>query len=95
MRLDKTRFVSWLKAKSPTEIVGENRDCHSCPIAKFYCETSGGCEIVIFDRWGTYFIDRGYSKKPLPPWAQMFVFKVDGDGDGRITARRALEVLAA
>jgi hypothetical protein len=95
MRLRESQFIAWLRAKPPVEIVGENRDCHSCPIAKFYYEASGGCEIVIFDRWGDHFIDRGYSQRRMPVWASAFVFEVDGDASGKITAGRALEVLGA
>jgi hypothetical protein len=96
MRLDQSKFAAWLKAKPPTEIVGEKRDCHSCPIAHFYFEASGGSEIVIFqDEWHHYIIDRGYSKRLLPAWAARFVFEVDGDSDGKITAGRAIEALCA
>jgi hypothetical protein len=95
MRLQRHKFLMWLKAKQPEEIVGENRDCHACPIAQFYVEASGGCEIVIFARGGEHFIDRGYSTLPLPRWAENFVLEVDGDENGKITAARALEALAA
>lgn len=94
MRLILSKFKSWLKSKPPTEIVGKNRDCHSCPIALFYEEASGGCEVVISDDgYGHYIIDRGYSKKPLPAWAEAFVFLVDGNADGKISAGRSLEIL--
>ncbi len=95
MRLDRARFEHWLAAKPPAEIVGDSRDCCSCPIAKFYCETSGGQEVSIFDdtNWGGHIIDRGYSRRKLPDWASAFVFQVDSDGNGKITAARALEVL--
>lgn len=93
MRLIQSKFVAWLRSKAPTEIVGENRDCHSCPIAKFYNEASGGCDLVIFERWGEYFGDRGGGARPLPVWAQHFVFAVDGDENGQITADRALEIV--
>ncbi len=95
MKLDRAKFTRWLKARPSTDIVGENRDCHSCPLAKFYYEASGGCEVVIFDdsNWGGHVIDRGYSRRKLPDWASAFVFQVDGDAEGKITAGRALEVL--
>lgn len=95
MRLTERKFAAWLQAKPPNEIVGENRDCHSCPIAKYYYEASGGCEIVIFDRWGEHFIDRGGGARAMPAWAADFVFAVDREEDGRITAGRALEILAS
>lgn len=95
MRLHRHKFLAWLKAKRPEEIVGENRDCHSCPIANFYHEATGGYEIVIFDRWGEHFIDRGYSTRRLPWWAANFVHSIDREADGKITAARALEALAA
>lgn len=94
MRLDRTKFIDWLKAKPPTEIVGQNRDCHSCPVAQFYYEASG-CDVVIFDDGDGYVIDRGYNKRRLPGWAADFALSVDSDAYGRITAGRALEVLAA
>lgn len=93
MKLDRSRFVAWLKGKPPTEVVGEQRDCHSCPLANFYEEASGGCEVVIFDRWGEHYIDRGYSTRRLPDWAADFVHDVDGEDDARITAHRALQLL--
>lgn len=93
MRLIRSKFESWLRAKPPTEIVGKNRDCHSCPIALFYEATSGGCEVVIYDDGDRHIIDRGYSKKPLPAWAAAFVFLVDGNADGKISAARSLEIM--
>lgn len=95
MRLHRHKFLKWLKAKRPEEIVGENRDCHSCPIAKFYWDESGGSEIVIFDRWGDHFIDRGYDARRAPAWVEDFIYAVDGNPDRKITAARALEILAA
>ena len=98
MRLIRSKFESWLAAKPPAEIVGHNRDCHACPLALFYEESSGGCEIVIFEdaNWGGYIVDRGYSRKKAPPWAERFIFDIDGDvEDGKITAARAIEVLRA
>jgi len=93
MRLEQHKFAAWLRAKPPETIVGENRDCHCCPIAKFYAEICGG-EIVIFERLGEgYFIDRGYDARLAPQWAARFISSVDGDDNGKITARRALEIL--
>lgn len=95
MRLIRSKFEAWLKTKKPEEIVGHNRDCHSCPIALWYVEATRGCEIVIFEdrNCGGYTIDRGYSKRPVPAWASSFIFAVDGEEDGKITATRALAVL--
>lgn len=95
MRLYRHKFLQWLKAKKPDEIVGENRTSCGCPITNFYSDATRGSEVIIFDRWGEHFIDRGYSKQPLPQWAQRFVFEIDQDENGKITAARALEVLAA
>jgi hypothetical protein len=94
MRLVRSKFVAWLKARPPTEIVGGNRDCHSCPIARFYYEASGGCEVVISDTGDGYIIDRGYYQRRLPGWAESFVWTIDGDCDGKITAARALEAMS-
>jgi len=94
MRLDKRKFRAWLAAKKPYEIVGTNRDCHVCPLAKFFAETSGGCEVVISGRGdGYYRIDRGGGDRRLPAWADRFVWEVDGQEDGPITAQFALEIL--
>lgn len=94
MRLQKSKFQRWLRAKRPDEIVGHNRDCHSCPIALFYQEASRGCEVVIFEQWGEYIIDRGYLKSRAPGWAENFIFAVDGNSEGKISASCALEILA-
>src|SRR6185437_1760235 len=96
MRLHKRQFENWLKTKPPTEIVGHHRNCHTCPIGNFYYEASGGCEVAIFsdDRPGGYVIDRGYIRTRAPAWAEDFMFTVDGDANGQISAGRALEVLA-
>jgi hypothetical protein len=95
MRLIRSKFQKWLKAKAPEAVVGENRECHSCPIALYYVEASGGCEIVIGTGVnGDYTIDRGDGDRALPWWAHRFVFLVDGITDRKITACAALEVLA-
>lgn len=95
MRLDQGKFGRWLKAKPSAEIVGDQRDCHSCPIANFYEEASGGCEVVIFaDDYGNHIIDRGYDRRALPAWAEAFVFLVDDEETKKITAGRALEILS-
>jgi hypothetical protein len=95
VRLIRSKFESWLRAKPPTEIVGENRDCHACPLALFYEQASGGCEVVISsDRNGFgYVIDRGYGERKMPAWADAFAFLVDGDANSKISAGRSLEVL--
>lgn len=93
MRLKQSKFKSWLKAKPPTEIIGFNRDCTTCPIANFHSDASG-CEVVIFDNgYGGYTIDRGYDKRRMPIWAATFVSMVDGEVDPHISAGRALEIL--
>lgn len=95
MRLIRSKFEKWLRSKVATEIVGDQRDCHSCPLALFYEDVSGGCDVVISsDRNGFgYIIDRGDGGRALPAWADAFAFLVDSDDSGRITAGRALEVL--
>lgn len=95
MRLILSRFEKWLKAKPPHMIVGENRDCHSCPIAQYYSEAAGNDLVIYQDgNTGDYIGDRGYYKKRLPYWAENFVCAVDGDSNGQITAARALAVLS-
>jgi hypothetical protein len=95
MRLIRSKFKKWLRAKPAESVVGEQRDCLSCPLALFYAETSGGCEVVISShrRGYGYAIDRGDGERSLPAWADAFAFSVDSDGMGKITAGRALEVL--
>lgn len=94
MRLDRTKFKSWLETKQPHEIVGENRDCHCCPLAHYYDAATGGHEVVISENGYGYRIDRGGGGKLLPWWAARFARAVDGEADGKITAGRALELLA-
>lgn len=96
MRLIRSKFESWLKAKPAEEIVGHNRDCHSCPLALFYAETSGGCEVVISSHPNGFgnVIDRGDGDRRMPEWADAFVFLADSEGRGvPITAGRALKYL--
>jgi hypothetical protein len=95
MRLIRSKFESWLRAKPPTEIVGDNRDCHACPLALFYEQASGGCEVVISsDRNGFgYVIDRGFGDRKMPAWADAFAFLVDGDVNDKISAGRSLEIM--
>lgn len=95
MRLERAKFAGWLAAMPLGEIVGNRRDCCSCPIATFYCKASGGFEVSIFDdpNFGGHVIDRGYSRRKLPDWASAFVFLIDRNNDDKITAGRALEVL--
>lgn len=91
MRLSKSKFIAWLRAKRPDEIVGVSRDCHSCPLANFHFEV-GNYEIVISENWGDYLVDRGFRKYPLPGWAAEFARAVDNYGND-ITASRAFDLL--
>lgn len=93
MRLCRKKFIAWLKTKQPDEIVGRKRECHSCPVANFYRERSGGCEVVIFENDGRYIIDRGCYKKEMPQWASGFAFAIDGEPCSHISAARALEIV--
>jgi hypothetical protein len=95
MRLKRHQFLAWLKTKRPDEIVGKNRDCHGCPIALFYEHATGGSEIVIFERYGDLYIDRGYDARRMPAWAERFVRDVDDDQPLEVSAARCLELLAA
>lgn len=92
LNIDRRKFERWLKAKRPDQIVGQNRDCHCCPIATFYAGTAGN-EIVVSNECGEYIVDDGDKHEP-PEWAANFFDKVDGDEERKITARRALEILA-
>ena len=40
-------------------------------------------------------MDRGDGGRRLPAWAEQFVVEVDGNETPKITAARALEILAA
>lgn len=97
MRLDRKKFERWLKAKQPNEIVGKSRDSCDCPLVRFYEETSGGSEIAIFDRGDGHIADRGYSRLPLPPWAQGFIHNIDDEelDDHQVEAWRAIQLLEA
>lgn len=94
MRLRRKKFIAWLKTKKPDEVVGIAQDNCGCPLANFYHDASGGCDVSIFQNgYGTYSIDRGYVKRPLPRWAHNFAFEVDTDANGDISAARALEIM--
>lgn len=97
MRLDRRKFLAWLKTKRPDEAIGNRQDCHSCPLANFYYDASQGCEVVIADNGldGCYYIDRGYDNRRLPRWAGRFVRGVDNETGSVITARRAIEIMMA
>lgn len=95
MRLDRHKFLAWLKMKSPNEVIGRRQDCHSCPLANFYYAVSDGCEVVIHDDGDVYYIDRGYGVRRLPVWATRFVMGVDREDGSFISAERAIEILAA
>ena len=94
MRLNRSKFQAWLKTKRPDEIVGKQRS-PSCPIVNFYLDATGGHETIIFERFGEYHMDRGDGGRRLPAWAEQFVAAVDGNETPKITATRALEILAA
>lgn len=93
MKLNRRKFQRWLEEKRPDEIVGHQRDCHSCPIALFYADATSGHEVVIFDNGDGPIIDRGYIKTRAPRWAAEFIWAVDGTQEPNITAARALGIL--
>lgn len=97
MRLDRNKFMAWLKTKPTNEIVGVARDGCGCPLARFYKEASGGSEVVILDGGDGHFADRGYSRLPLPGWAQAFVSNIDDEelADRHVEAWRAIQLLEA
>lgn len=97
MRLDRNKFLAWLKTKAPNEIVGVARDSCGCPLARFYAEASGGSEVAIFDNGDGHLADRGYSRVPLPGWAQGFVINIDAEepDDRQVEAWRAIQLLEA
>lgn len=94
MRLNRSKFVAWLKAKRPDEIIGRGGYITDCPIARFHKEASGGHEVVVSSCDGIT-IDRGDGPRPAPVWAAWFARCVDDEpGTREITARRALELLS-
>lgn len=97
MRLDRSKFLAWLKAKAPNEIVGVTRDSCGCPLTRFYKETSRGSELAIFDSGDGLFADRGYSRLRLPIWAARFVRNIDDEelDDHQVEAWRAIQLLEA
>lgn len=96
MRLNKPKFLAWLQAKRPEEVVGQNKDCHTCPVAKYYRDVTGGAEIVVFSdpNWGDYKVDRGGGARRAPAWAENFFRAVDGRPSANITAADAIAILA-
>lgn len=97
MRLNRSKFLAWLKMKKPNEVVGEARANCGCPLARFYKEASGGWEVSIFDNGEGYMIDRGYNRLPLPAWAERFTISIDDElpVDHNIEAWRAIQLLEA
>lgn len=93
MRLNRKKFYAWLKSKKPTDVVGESRSCHGCPIAMFYYEATKGHEVVISENGMGYRMDRGTGGRPVPWWTSRFMLGVDGSGLDKITAAKALEIL--
>jgi hypothetical protein len=96
MKLIRREFERWLKSKPCDAVVGFKRDNCECPIASFHTDASGGLEVVISsDRNGYgYVIDRGDGDRKMPAWADAFAFLVDSEPDEKISAGRALELLA-
>lgn len=95
MRLIQKKFAAWLAEQPPEKIIGRNRDCHTCPLNRYYEAATGGAEIVISTNDEGYQGDRGYGDRPLPYWAAEFARRVDREAIEQITARRALEILDA
>jgi hypothetical protein len=85
-----------LKSMPRDHRAGRKRDNCGCPIARFHIDLSGGHEVVISsDRNGFgYVIDRGDGERSMPGWADAFAFLVDGEPNDKISAGRALEILA-
>lgn len=93
MRLNRQKFLTWLRTKEPDEVVGERRDSDCCPVANF-CRDAGA-PIHVFTDGDGYWVDRGYSKCRPPRWAGDFLFEVDGGQRGvSVTAKEALAILA-
>jgi glucose dehydrogenase len=95
MRLIRSKFERWLKSKAADDVVGYKRGNCGCPLAQFHSAASR-CEVVISsDRNGYgYVIDRGDGDRKLPAWADAFAFLVDGEPTDKISAARAIEILA-
>jgi hypothetical protein len=96
MRLHRHKFERWLKAQPANHVVGRKRDNCGCPLARYHIDASGGSEVVISsDQNGYgYVIDRGTGDRKLPAWADAFAFLVDDEPNEKISATRALEILA-
>lgn len=96
MKLIRSKFEHWLKSKPVEQVVGYKRDNCGCPIAMFHTDASGGHEVVISSHRNGfgYVIDRGDGDRPMPAWADAFAFLVDGEPTEKISAGRALEILA-
>lgn len=92
MKLDRKKFIAWLEAKKPGEIVGKKSDCILCPLGEFFREV-GGHDVVISENGDGYRIDRGNGDKLLPFWASNFAFRIDCEVTDKITARQALHAL--
>ena len=88
IKLTRKGFREWLEGKLGETIVGYTRSSGWCPIAHYLRQA--GVESPLVGE-NMFRVSLG-KKKPLPPWAILFVAKIDAT-PFNITARKALTVL--
>ena len=86
--LTRNGFRKWLEGKPGDVIVGYTRSSSWCPIVQHLRQAGVESPLV----GGNMFHVSTGKDKPLPPWAVLFVAKIDAT-PFYITARQALAVL--
>lgn len=95
--VSKKEFKAWLETKTSSAQVGVPSDGEKCPLAKYFQSINGikpgqvevGGEIVIYDKDGLH--SKAASSKP---WMVKFMDGVDKIDGTRISAKKALDILA-
>ncbi len=94
-RLDLQVFRQWLESQPEGALVGVVGDCYAGPLARWL-------EAMTGERWfvswnvDSYRLDQGMDWRPLPLWAGLFYYQIEGrlvEGAG-ISREVALVVLA-
>jgi hypothetical protein len=94
MEFDFQAFVMWLQSQPEGVLVGVVGDCYAGPLARWLEATTGERWLVSWDA-DSYRLDRLLNWRPLPLWAGLFYYQIEGrmaEGAG-ISKELALAVL--
>ena len=85
-------FKKWLESKAGKTKVGYSGYSERCPLSKFLTQSTGTRYVVGFKQYWKDSLDT-VQATDLPRWASKFVFKVDEEFTGSVSAKRALRIL--